>query len=95
MTADPEIFFIDEVLAVGDEGFRRKCYEKLDELVSRGRTLVIVSHDIDTVQRICKRGVWLHHGHIRADGPIDEVCEQYFDYYSASENAQDATGGIH
>ncbi|HUV06004.1 MAG TPA: ABC transporter ATP-binding protein [Armatimonadota bacterium] len=81
MSADPDIFLIDEILAVGDEGFRRKCFARLDELVSRGRTIVIVSHDIDAVRRLCTRGIWLHDGIAKADGPIHEVCDQYLSHY--------------
>jgi ABC-type polysaccharide/polyol phosphate transport system ATPase subunit len=84
MSADPDIFLIDEVLAVGDEGFRRKCYVKLEETVSRGATLIIVSHDISAIQRLCARGVWIHDAAIRADGPIHQVCGQYMDYFNST-----------
>ncbi|MGB9588577.1 MAG: ABC transporter ATP-binding protein, partial [Armatimonadota bacterium] len=77
MSANPDIFLIDEVLAVGDEGFRRKCYLRLDEFIASGKTIIIVSHDLAAVQRLCKRGVCLHNGMIVADGPIDVVCEEY------------------
>jgi len=83
MSANPDIFLIDEILAVGDEGFRRKCFARLDAMVSRGRTIVIVSHDIEAVRRLCTRGIWLHDGIIKADGPIHEVCEQYLSHYEA------------
>jgi len=83
MSANPEIFLIDEILAVGDEGFRRKCFARLDAMVSRGRTIVIVSHDIEAVRRLCTRGIWLHDGIIKADGPIHKVCEQYLSHYEA------------
>jgi ABC-2 type transport system ATP-binding protein len=93
MSADPEIFLIDEVLAVGDEGFRRKCTAKLDDMVARGRTIIIVSHDLEAVQRLCARGVWLHDGVVREDGPIHEVCRSYVEYYNAQEQPAAAAGG--
>ncbi|MEV7454730.1 ABC transporter ATP-binding protein [Pseudarthrobacter oxydans] len=68
---DPEVFLIDEILAVGDEPFQRKCIDKIQELARDGKTLVVVSHDLDLVSRICERGVVLEHGNIKFDGPID------------------------
>lgn len=88
MSAEPDIFLIDEVLAVGDEGFRRKCYARLDELVSRGSTIVIVSHDMRALQRLCRRGIWLEDGRIRSDGQINQVCEQYIGCFDAQSYAE-------
>lgn len=70
---DPEVFLIDEILAVGDEPFQRKCIDKIQELARNGKTLVVVSHDLDLVSRICSRGVLLEHGSLMFDGPIDEA----------------------
>lgn len=70
---DPEVFLIDEILAVGDEPFQRKCIDKIQELARNGKTLVVVSHDLDLVSRICSRGVLLEHGNLLFDGPIDEA----------------------
>jgi ABC-2 type transport system ATP-binding protein len=70
---DPEVFLIDEILAVGDEPFQRKCIAKIQELAQQGKTLVVVSHDLDLVSRICSRGVYLEHGNVLFDGPIDEA----------------------
>ncbi len=70
---DPEVFLIDEILAVGDEPFQRKCISKIQELAERGKTLVVVSHDLDLVSRICARGVLLEHGNVLFDGPIHEA----------------------
>ncbi|MFF2029477.1 ABC transporter ATP-binding protein [Arthrobacter sp. NPDC058192] len=70
---DPEVFLIDEILAVGDEPFQRKCIAKIQELAERGKTLVVVSHDLDLVSRICARGVLLEHGNVAFDGPIHEA----------------------
>jgi ABC-2 type transport system ATP-binding protein len=73
---DPEVFLIDEILAVGDEPFQRKCIEKIQELAGRGKTLVVVSHDLDLVSRICARGVLLQHGNVLFDGPISEAVSR-------------------
>ena len=70
---DPEVFLIDEILAVGDEPFQRKCIDKIQELAERGKTLVVVSHDLDLVSRICARGVLLEQGNVLFDGPISEA----------------------
>lgn len=67
---DPEVFLVDEILAVGDEPFQRKCLDKIRELSAAGKTLVVVSHDLDLVSRICDRGVVLEHGNIIFDGSI-------------------------
>jgi len=71
--SDPEVFLIDEILAVGDEPFQKKCLDRIEALKSEGRTLVIVSHDLDLVSRICERGVLLDKGHMVADGPAPDV----------------------
>lgn len=70
---DPEVFLVDEILAVGDEPFQKKCIDKIKELAGEGKTLVVVSHDLDLVARICKRGVLLEHGQVILDGPVDDV----------------------
>lgn len=73
---DPEVFLVDEILAVGDEPFQRKCLDKIKELSAAGKTLVVVSHDLDLVSRICDRGVVLKHGNVVFDGPIQDAVER-------------------
>jgi ABC-2 type transport system ATP-binding protein len=73
---DPEVFLIDEILAVGDEPFQKKCLAKIAELAAEGKTLVVVSHDLDMVAKICDRGVLLDHGKILMDGPVHDVVNR-------------------
>ncbi|THJ65958.1 ABC transporter ATP-binding protein [Arthrobacter echini] len=70
---DPDIFLIDEILAVGDEPFQKKCLAKIKELNEAGKTLVVVSHDFDMVRKVCERGVVLEHGRIVQDGTVSEA----------------------
>jgi ABC-2 type transport system ATP-binding protein len=70
---DPEVFLVDEILAVGDEPFQKKCIRKIKELAAAGKTLVVVSHDLDLVAKICARGVLLDHGNVVFDGDIDDA----------------------
>lgn len=70
---DPEVFLVDEILAVGDEPFQRKCLDKIKELAEEGKTLIVVSHDLDLVSKICSRGVLLEHGNLVMDGPVEDV----------------------
>ena len=74
--SDPEVFLIDEILAVGDEPFQRKCIARINELKAEGRTLVIVSHDLDMVAKLCERGILLEKGHMVADGVATDVVAQ-------------------
>lgn len=71
--SEPDIFLIDEILAVGDEPFQKKCIAKVTELREQGQTLVVVTHDLDMVQRVCDRGVVLERGNLVLDGPIEEA----------------------
>jgi len=73
----PDILFLDEVLAVGDHAFREKCYERLREVRTSERTVVLVSHDMASVQSLCARAVWLEQGCVRAEGPSSRVVEEY------------------
>ena len=70
---DPDVFLVDEILAVGDEPFQRKCIAKIKELVARGKTLVVVSHDLDLVADICDRGIVMEKGRLVFDGPCDDA----------------------
>lgn len=74
---DPDVLLLDEVLAVGDEHFQHKCFEKMAHLQSEGRTMVLVSHDLGAVSRMCQKALWLDDGRIRACGPSAEVVDAY------------------
>ena len=77
INVDAEILLIDEILAVGDQHFQEKCFNKLMELKESGKTIVIVSHSLGSVQKFCDRAVWLNNGEIAMDGKIDKVIEEY------------------
>jgi len=74
---DPDILLVDEALAVGDEAFQAKCYEKIREFQRAGKTMIIVSHDMEAVRRISSRVIWLSEGRIAADDGVDEVVSDY------------------
>jgi len=74
---DAEILIVDEVLAVGDYEFERKCYAKIDEFRANGGTILVVSHDMDSVRKVADRCVWLHQGLIKMVGSPDEVIPEY------------------
>jgi len=73
----PEILIVDEILAVGDYKFRKKCEQRMNELLSGGTTLLYVSHNIDEVRRLCDHAIWLDKGVCRMVGEANEVCNAY------------------
>ncbi len=75
--SQPEIFLVDEILAVGDIAFRQKCYDALKELQLREETLVFVSHDLQAMREFCDRGLFLLNGQVQSVGDVDEVIEEY------------------
>ena len=74
---DPEILIIDEVLAVGDQAFQEKCFERIWEFKRQGKTLLFVSHNADLVKKLCDHCIWLEHGKVMAQGPPDEILQAY------------------
>lgn len=74
---EPDVLLVDEVLAVGDATFQQRCIERMQTVLSRGTTLLFVSHDLATVEGICNRAVWLHEGRTRHDGPVRDVLNSY------------------
>ncbi len=73
----PEILIVDEVLAVGDFLFQQKCEKRINELMSGGTTVLIVSHAIDQIERLCDRVIWLEHGKVKMAGETAAVCAEY------------------
>ena len=93
---DPQILLVDEVLAVGDEGFQRKCIERVKQFQAEGRTIVFVTHAVDLVRRICDEAIMLDHGEVRASGDVDSVISelrtvllQQHAYYAGEEGTRD------
>ena len=74
---DAPILLVDEVLAPADEEFQEKCYRRIAEFQREGRTILFVSHDVEAVRRVAHRAVWLDHGRLRADGPLEPVIAAY------------------
>lgn len=74
---DQPTVVIDETLSVGDGSFKRKAYERIDQMLVGGKTLFLVSHSERQLQRLCTRGIYLRRGRVVADGPIDEVLQKY------------------
>ena len=74
---DPDILIIDEVLAVGDQNFQAKCFEKIAQLKSAGKTLLFVSHSSGLVRQLCQRALWLQQGEVMMDGAAAAVIDAY------------------
>ena len=77
INVDADILLIDEILSVGDQHFQEKCFRKIEELKQEGKTIVFVTHGMESVRRFCTRAVWLHEGSIKLDGEIEEVVSRY------------------
>ena len=77
INVEADILLIDEILAVGDQHFQDKCFNKLIELKEAGKTIVIVTHSMEQVKRFCDRAIWLYEGEVHRDGKVSEVLEEY------------------
>ena len=77
INVDAEILLVDEILAVGDAAFQAKCFNKLQEIKNNGTTIVMVSHDLGSVERLCDRAVWIDEGEIRDEGAPHDVVAKY------------------
>jgi lipopolysaccharide transport system ATP-binding protein len=75
---EPEILLVDEVLAVGDAAFQKKCLGKMGDVAKEGRTVLFVSHNMAAVQNLCRKAVWLNEGGVADDGEVHKVVSQYF-----------------
>lgn len=90
---EPEILIIDEVLAVGDAEFQRKCLGKMSDAARQGRTVLFVSHNMSAVESLCGRAIYLENGEVRADGPPRDVISTYLQQIAVG-NAQFVNGGL-
>ena len=89
INVSPDILIIDEALAVGDAAFQRKCMRKINELSDSGVTLLFVSHDIETVRKICSDAAYLNHGMVLGVGPAKDVCIEYErDLFGAAKGSE-------
>ena len=73
----PDILIADEILSVGDFLFQEKCEKRMAELLSGGTTVILVSHSIEQIERMCNKVAWLDHGHLRRNGPTAEITAEY------------------
>ncbi|OAI01094.1 ABC transporter ATP-binding protein [Methylomonas methanica] len=87
-TMDADVLIVDEVLAVGDLAFQRKCFDRMEELIKRqGKTVLLVSHNIRQIQRICNRVILLDHGKVNMDDDPQMVCNAYYEQSDKKINA--------
>lgn len=91
INVDAEILLIDEILGVGDQYFQEKCFKKLEELRDGDKTVVIVSHSLETLKELCTRAIWIYKGHVQLDGDPEYVIDKYLkqvvlDHKKSSEN---------
>ena len=77
INVDADILLIDEILSVGDQHFQEKCFNKMRELKKEGKTMVFVTHSMESVKNLCDRAVWLANGQVRMDGDTNKVVEEY------------------
>lgn len=77
INVDADILLIDEILSVGDQHFQEKCYDKMRELKEQGKTMVFVTHSMDSIRNLCTRAVWLCDGELKMDGETNEVVDEY------------------
>ena len=77
INVDAEILLIDEILAVGDQHFQDKCFDKLQQLSESDKTIVIVSHSLDAIKKLCNRAIWIYNGKVKMDGNPKDVIDEY------------------
>jgi lipopolysaccharide transport system ATP-binding protein len=85
---DPDVFVVDEALAVGDAGFQAKCVERMTKLVSEGRTLLFVSHNLSAVEAICRRAIFLLEGRVVLEADVKSVLRKYLDWIDSTHQAR-------
>jgi lipopolysaccharide transport system ATP-binding protein len=82
---DPDVLIVDEVLAVGDAGFQKKCLNAMEGLQGGGRTVLFVSHNMAAVENLCSRGIWIDGGKVRMDGPAKDVVASYMASFAGAQ----------
>jgi lipopolysaccharide transport system ATP-binding protein len=87
---DSDVLIIDEVLAVGDERFQRKCIARIEQFLEKQKTMVLCSHATYIIKKLCRRAIWLDHGTIKASGPASDVCDEYQDFVRQKEGEDGA-----
>ncbi|MEA2686959.1 MAG: type transport system ATP-binding protein, partial [Actinomycetota bacterium] len=92
ISVEPEILIIDEVLSVGDEEFQMKCNKRMARLRAEGRTIVLVSHSLPTIQTLCSEAVWLENGTVREMGPARDIVGHYLADVQETIAAEQADG---
>jgi ABC-type polysaccharide/polyol phosphate transport system ATPase subunit len=85
---DPDILVVDEILAVGDEAFQRRCDDRIAQLKAQGRTMVLVSHALESIRELCTQCVWMEHGRVRQMGKAEKVISEYLTEVDAKESVQ-------
>ena len=91
---EADVLLLDEVFAVGDEAFQRKCFGKIFEFKQRGGTIVFVSHDASAVEKLCERAVLLRDGRVELDGPTHEAIVRYHRLLAADSDPEERAGGL-
>src|SRR3712207_4124774 len=99
VSVEPEILVVDEVLSVGDEAFQMRCFERIAHLRAGGRTIVLVSHSLDTIRSLCTEAVWLDGGTVQERGRAHEVVAAYLGSVHATaahevDQSPDAQAGL-
>ena len=92
---DPDVLFVDEVLAVGDAEFQKKCLSAMDDMRTGGRTVIFVSHNMAAIENLCTRTIWIDAGTMRQDGPSDKVIASYLSTFSESQRSGYDLANVH
>lgn len=91
---DPDVLIVDEVLAVGDAGFQKKCLAIMGDLRTGGRTVLFVSHNMAAVENLCSRGLWIDEGRLREDGPARSVIQSYMNSFAGATQTEFDFGDV-
>ena len=83
---NPDILIVDEVLSVGDAKFKKKCNERMKQMLAGDTTLLYVSHNIKSVLKLCTHAIWIEKGNMMLKGEVREVCEKYMEFQGLSLN---------